>query len=77
MDSGRYEFRLAAVGVFLFMFFSLFVLFVLIVIANRSGNATEEDEEAMEHESFIDTSVRSEMKKLSPKKSRRDGYSSI
>ena len=76
MDSGRYEFRLAAVGVFLFMFISLFVLFVLIVIANRSGNETEEDEEAMEHESFINASVRSE-KKLSPKKSRRDGYTSI
>ena len=76
MDSGRYEFRLATVGVFLLMFFSLFVIFACLCYINKYGNYTEEDEEDMEHESLINVSVRSE-KKLSPKKSRRDDYISI
>ena len=54
-----------------------FVLFVYLLIANRSGNEAEEDEEAMERESFLDTSVRSGIKKVSPKKSKIEGYSSI
>ena len=75
MDSGHYEFQLAAVGVFLFTFLCLVVLFVgILYVRNRFENEPEEDEEAGEHQCFIDTSIKSVMDKLSPNKARRDGY---
>ena len=74
MDSEHFEFHVMAVGVFILMFFSLFLVFVLFIIEDKEP---EEGEEPLEQGCFIDAIVRFCFKKLKPKKSRRNGYSSI